>query len=70
MGQIKWGERREGPVGKFTSGGVGTMVRLGLTVAEHGHERRPSSTDDEFGRRGPGNGGALASLKNGRAQLG
>jgi hypothetical protein len=36
------GERREGPAGKFTSGGAGTMARLGLTVAEHSRGRRPS----------------------------
>jgi hypothetical protein len=64
------GERREGPAGKFTSGGAGTMARLGLMVEEHGRGRRSSSTGDEFGRRGPGDGEAPASLKNGRAQLG
>jgi hypothetical protein len=46
------GERREGLVGKFTSGGAGTMARLGMTVAEHGRGRWSSSTGDEFGRRG------------------
>jgi hypothetical protein len=63
------GERREGPAGKFTSGGAGTMARLGLMVEEHGRGRRSSSTGDEFGRRGPGDGEAPASLKNGHAQL-
>jgi hypothetical protein len=61
------GERREGSVGKFTSGGAGTRARLGLMVAEHDRGRQPSSTGDEFGRRGPGEGESLASLKNGRA---
>jgi hypothetical protein len=64
------GERREGPAGKFTSGGAGTRAGLGVTVAEHDRGRSPSSTGDEIGRRGPGNGEALASLKNRRAQLG
>jgi hypothetical protein len=43
---------------------------LGVTVAEHDRGRRPSSTSDEFGRMGPGNGEAPAGLKNRRAQLG
>jgi hypothetical protein len=64
------GERREGPAGKFTSGGAGMRARLGLMVAEHDRGRWPSSTGNEFGRRGPGEGEAPASLKNGRAQLG
>jgi hypothetical protein len=41
-----------------------------MTVAEHDRGRRPSSTDDEFGRRGPGDGETPASLKNEPAQLG
>jgi hypothetical protein len=64
------GEKREGPAGKFTSGGAGTRVGLGMTVAEHDRGRRPSSTGDGIGRRGPGDGQAPASLKNRRAQLG
>jgi hypothetical protein len=63
-------ERRECPAGKFTSGGAETRARLGLTVAEHDHGRRPSSTSDEFGHKGPSDGEAPASLKNWRAQLG
>jgi hypothetical protein len=43
---------------------------LGVTVAEHDRGRQSSSTSDEFGRRGPGDGEGLASLKNRRAQLG
>jgi hypothetical protein len=43
---------------------------LGVTVAEHDREWRPSSTGDEFRRRGPGDGEAPAGLKNLRAQLG
>jgi hypothetical protein len=39
-------------------------------VAEHDRGRRPSSTGDEFGRRGPGDGEAPTGLKNRRAQLG
>jgi hypothetical protein len=42
---------------------------LGVTVAEHDRGRRPSSTDDKFGRRGPGDGEAPTGLKNRRAQL-
>jgi hypothetical protein len=61
------GERKEGLAGKFTSGGAGTVARLCLTVAEHGHGRRPSSIGGGFGRRRPGDGEALASLKNGCA---
>jgi hypothetical protein len=64
------GERRESPAGKFTSGGAGMRTRLGVTVEEHDRGRRPSSTGDEFGRRGPGDGEAPAGLKNRRAQLG
>jgi hypothetical protein len=45
-------------------------TRLGVTVAEHDHGRRLSSTGDEFGRRGLGNEEASAGLKNRRAQLG
>jgi hypothetical protein len=45
-------------------------MRLGVTVAEHNRGRRLSSTSDEFGRRGPGDGEAPAGLKNRRAQLG
>jgi hypothetical protein len=50
--------------------GAGRRARLDLMVAEHDRGRRPSYTGDEFGRRGPGDGKASASLKNGRAQLG
>jgi hypothetical protein len=64
------GERREGAAGKFTSGGAGTRARLGVTVVEHDRGRWASSTGDEIGRRGPGDGEAPASLKNRRAQLG
>jgi hypothetical protein len=64
------GERRESPAGKFTSGGAGMRTRLGVTVAEHDRGWRPSSTGDEFGHRGPGDGEASAGLKNWRAQLG
>jgi hypothetical protein len=64
------GERKEGPVGKFTSGGAGTVARLCLTVAEHGHGRQPSSTDGGFGRMRPGDREAPASLKNECAYLG
>jgi hypothetical protein len=39
-------------------------------VAEHDRGRRPSSTGDEFGHRGPSDGEAPAGLKNWRAQLG
>jgi hypothetical protein len=63
------GERREGTAGKFTSGGARTRARLGLTIEEHDCGRRSSSTGNEFGRRGLGDGEALASLKNRRAQL-
>jgi hypothetical protein len=45
-------------------------TRLGVMVAEHDRGRRPSSTGDEFGRRGPGDGEAPTGLKNRRAQLG
>jgi hypothetical protein len=45
-------------------------TRLGVTVAEHDRRRRPSSTGNEFGRRGPGDVEAPAGLKNRRAQLG
>uniref|UniRef100_A0A804PE46 Uncharacterized protein n=1 Tax=Zea mays TaxID=4577 RepID=A0A804PE46_MAIZE len=45
-------------------------TRLGVTVAEHDRRRRPSSTGDEFGRRGPGDEEAPVGLKNRRAQLG
>jgi hypothetical protein len=58
-------ERKEGPTGKFTSGGAGTVARLCLTVAEHGHGRRPSSNGGGFERRRPVDGEAPASLKNG-----
>jgi hypothetical protein len=58
------GERRGGPVGKFTLGGAGTMARLCLTVAGHGRGRWPSSTDGGFGRRRPSDGEASANLKN------
>jgi hypothetical protein len=64
------GERRESPTGKFTSGGAGMRTRLGVTVAEHDRGWRPSSTGDEFWRRGPGDGEALGGLKNRRTQLG
>jgi hypothetical protein len=64
------GERKEGPVGKFTSSGAGTVARLCMTMVEHGHGRRPSSTGGGFGRRRPSDGEAPASLKNGCAQLG
>jgi hypothetical protein len=64
------GERKEGPAGKFTSSGAGTVARLCLTVGEHGHRRRPSSTGGGFGRRRPSDGEAPTSLKNGCAQLG
>jgi hypothetical protein len=57
-------------VGKFTSGGAGMRARLGVTVAEHDRGRRPSSTGDEFRRRGPGDWEAPTGLKNRRAQLG
>jgi hypothetical protein len=50
------GERREGPAGKFTSGGTGMRARLGLTLVEHDRGWRPSSTGDEFGLRGSGDG--------------
>jgi hypothetical protein len=63
------GERKEGPTGKFTSGGAGTVARLCLTVAEHGREWRSSSTSGGFGRMRPGDGEAPASLKSGCAQL-
>jgi hypothetical protein len=39
-------------------------------VVQHGRGRWSSSTGGGFGRRGPGDGEALASLKNGCAQLG
>jgi hypothetical protein len=68
--KVNGGERKEGPAGKFTSGGAGTVARLCLTRVEHGRGRRSSSTGDGFGRRRPGDGEASASLKNGRAQLG
>jgi hypothetical protein len=42
-------------------------TRLRVTVAENNRGRWPSSTDDEFGRRGPGDGEAPAGLKNRRA---
>jgi hypothetical protein len=45
-------------------------TRLGVTVAEHDRGRRPSSTGDEFGRSRPGDGEALAGLKDRRVQLG
>jgi hypothetical protein len=45
-------------------------TRLGVTVAEHDRGQRPSSTGDEFGRRGPGDGEDPVGLKNWRAQLG
>jgi hypothetical protein len=64
------GERKEGPAGKFTSGGAGPVARLCLTVAEHGHGRRSSSTGGRFRRRRHGDGEAPTSLKNGCAQLG
>jgi hypothetical protein len=43
---------------------------LGAMVAEHDRGRRPSSTSDQFERRGPGDGEDPAGLKNRRAQLG
>jgi hypothetical protein len=64
------GERKESPTGKFTSGGAGKVARLGLTVAEHGHGRRPSTTGGMFGRRRSGDGEAPTGLKNGCARLG
>jgi hypothetical protein len=64
------GERKEGPAGKFTSGGAGTVARLCLTMAEHGRGRQPSSTGGGFGLRRPGDGEALTSLKSGCTQLG
>jgi hypothetical protein len=64
------GERKRGPVGKFTLGGARTMAKLCLTVAEHGRGWWSSSAGGGFGRRRPGDGEAPASLKNGRAQLG
>jgi hypothetical protein len=45
-------------------------TRLGVMVAEHDRGRRTSSTDDEFRRKGPGDGEAPAGLKNWRVQLG
>jgi hypothetical protein len=57
-------------VGKFTSGEAKMTARLCLAVAEHGRGRWPSSAGGGFERRRPGDGGAPASLKNGRAQLG
>jgi hypothetical protein len=63
------GERKEGPAEKFTSGGAGTVARLCLTVAEHGHGRWSCSTSGMFGRRRPGDGEAPARLKNGCVQL-
>jgi hypothetical protein len=44
-------------------------TRLGVTVVEHNRGWRSSSTGDEFGRRGPDDGEALAGLKNRRVQL-
>jgi hypothetical protein len=63
------GERKGGPAGKFTLGGAETMARMCLVVAEHDRGRWPSSTSGGFRRRGPSNGEAPSSLKNGCAQL-
>jgi hypothetical protein len=46
------------------------MTGLGVTVAEHDRGRRPSSTGDEFERRGPGDREAPVGMKNWRTQLG
>jgi hypothetical protein len=51
-------------------GGAGVRTGLGVTVAEHDRGQRPSSTGDEFMRRGPSDEEAPAGLKNRRVQLG
>jgi hypothetical protein len=45
-------------------GGAGMRTGLGVTVAEHNHGRRLSSTNDEFGHRGAGDGEAPVGLKS------
>jgi hypothetical protein len=70
MEQRKWGREKRKSSGEIHLGWSRDEDEAGVTVTEHDRGRRPSSTDDEFGRRGPGDGEAPAGLKNWRSQLG
>jgi hypothetical protein len=69
-GQRKWGREKRKFGGEIHLGWAGTVARLGPTVAEHGHGRRPSTTDGGFGHRRSSDGEAPVGLKNRCAQLG